>query len=315
MRRVLLSVLAVVAALTGSLAVVPAPAGAAGVVDLSSTSASNPAAVSPPGALVFYTATFRNEGAVAVDGIFTNTTSGGTLFRAFSSPGCTPIAAGTSNPTTTCTATLQPGAAKVVELVVQSPLTAPSVVTNTSTARVNPGLVQVVDLVSSNNDSTVSTPVQPSTAGSAGFVQEGGSLSFKKHVLTVRDADDLGVVAYLSDTAAPEAADCGGVPCKVGLHAEFDQDPRFGGVVAIDVNFGQSEPCLGLGNPRCHPLYFRKLATDATKPVAPCGTQLPDEPCLERIYKASNEFHYVVVQRTDDPDLLSPVKSLTVGTS
>ena len=310
MRRVLLSLLAAMSALTGIAALSSTPAGAEGLVDLSASSVSNPAAVSPPGALVFYTATFKNEGAVSVDGIFTNKTTGGTLFRSFSSPGCTSVAAGTSNPSTTCTATLAPGATKVIEVIVQTPLTAPASVTNASTARVNPGLVQVVDLVTTNNDSSVTTPVQAATVGSAGFVTEGGSLAYKKHVLTVRDAD-LGIVAYLSDTTAPEAADCGGVPCKIGLHADFDQNPRFAGIVEIDVNFGTTDPCRGLGND-CNALFFRKLATDATKPVPACGTQLPNEPCLESRYRGANqEFHFVVVQGTDDPDLLAPVKNLT----
>lgn len=51
MRRVALSILAVAAALTGALAAVGPSAGAEGLVDLSATSVSSPAAVSPPGGL------------------------------------------------------------------------------------------------------------------------------------------------------------------------------------------------------------------------------------------------------------------------
>jgi hypothetical protein len=45
-----------------------------------------------------------------------------------------------------------------------------------------------------------------------------------------------------------------------------------------------------------------------------CGVAAADVPCLESTYKANNEFHFVVVMTTDDPDLLTPIKSLTSTT-
>ncbi len=306
MRRPFLALLAVLAALTGVLATSSAPAGAAGLVDLSASAVSSPLSVSPPGALVFYTATFKNEGTLAVDARFTNTTSNGSVLSFTGHSTCS-----LSGAVITCLGTVQPGATKVVEVVVKTPLTAPSTVTNVSQARVNPGPLQPVDLVTGNNDATISTPVTASTGvGSAGFVQEGGTLGFRKHLLTVLDAD-LGVVAFLNDVPAVQSADCGGQPCQSGLRADYDQDPRFAGIVSIDVNFGSSEPCRGLGNEACHPLFFRKSPTSPTAPVLACGTAAAGDPCETNFYKLNNEFHHVVKMGTSDPDLMTPIKSLT----
>jgi hypothetical protein len=316
MRRLVLSVLgAAVALLAASFAAIPSTAGAAGLVDLSASTASNPAAVSPPGALVIYTATFRNEGAVSVAGLFTNATSNGKLVQAnVSLPGaCVLPAAGTADPSISCSASLAAGQALTLEVVVQSPLTAPSAVANSSSARVDPSVVQVLDLFPANDNASVTTPVRATTGvGAAGFVREGGTLSYKKHVLTVRDAD-LGVVAFLNDVPAVQSADCGGTPCQEGLRADFDQDPRFFGLVAVDVNFGPGDPCRGIGADQCHPLFFRKGAIQPTAPILPCGSQAPNDPCQESVAKVGTEFHFVVVMQTDDPDLLSPVKSALSG--
>jgi hypothetical protein len=305
MRRVALSILAVAAALTGALTAVGPSAGAAGLIDLSATSVSSPAAVSPPGGLVIYTATFRNEGAVAVAGVFSNTTDGGTILEVDADTTCS-----ASGLTVVCRDTLDPGAVKIVEVVVQTPLTAGSTVTNTSSAAVDPSLIQVLDVFPANDTSTVVTTVQASTGvGSAAFVPEGGTLSYKKHKLTVREAE-LGVVAFLQDTPAVIALDCGGQPCREGLRVDFDQDPRFAGVVDVDVNFGISDPCRGLGAEKCRPLYFFKPGMPRPAPIDLCGVAAADVPCLESTYKAGNEFHFVVVMTTDDPDLLTPIKSL-----
>ena len=324
MRRLALSVLVAAAALVAaSIVTVTTPAGALGLVDLSASATANPAlAVSPPGSLVIYTATFKNEGSIEASGVFTNTTSNGKLIRASAgAPAtCTVPAALTSDPAISCNATLAAGQSFAVRVVIQSPATAGAVITNTSKARATDALYQTVDdvqdLVIANNSKTVTTQVTASNtaAGSAAFVQEGGTLSYKKHVLTVRAAD-LGVVAYLSDVPAPQTADCGGTPCNEGLRAEFDQDPSFFGLVAIDVNFGTGDPCRGLGNGSCHPLFFRKGPLAPTAPILACGSQGADDPCLESTYKGGTEFHFVVVLQTDDPDLLSPVKSLVNANS
>jgi hypothetical protein len=310
MRRVALSILAVAAALSGILAAIGPSAGAQGLIDLSATSVSSPAAVSPPGGLVIYTATFRNEGALAIAGVFTNTTVGGTILSVDADDTC-----GTTGNTVTCRDTLAAGASKVVELIVQTPLTAGSTVTNTSTAAVDPGLVSVLDLYPENDTSTVVTAVQATTGvGSAAFVPEGGTLAYKKHLLTVREAE-LGVVAFLQDTPTVTNLDCGGQPCQEGLRVDFDQDPRFAGLVDVDVNFGISDPCRGLGAEKCRPLFYFKPEMAAPAPIGLCGIASPDVPCLESTYKDGNQFHFVVVMTTDDPDLLTPVKSLVSPTS
>jgi hypothetical protein len=313
MRRLVLSVLgAAMALLAASFATLSAPAGATGLVDLSVATVSSPAGVSPPGSLAFYTTTFSNDGAIDTAGIFTSDITNGKLVKATASiPGDCSIPTG--SPTTftvSCSTSLAAGQHLTLQVIVQSPLTAPSTITNHSTAQVNPSLVQAIDLVP-NNDSTVTTPVSASTGvGSAGFVQEGGTLTYKKHVLTVRDAD-LGVVAYLNDVTAPATIDCGGEPCAEGLKADYDQSPQFFGTVAIDVDFGTGEPCHGLGADKCHSLFFRKGATMTATPVPACGTQGSFDPCLESLRKdGAGEFHWVVVMQTNDPDLLTPVKSL-----
>ncbi|MDQ3107606.1 MAG: hypothetical protein M3Q68_07360, partial [Actinomycetota bacterium] len=286
MRRPILAVLAVLAALTSVLATSSAPAGAAGVVDLSASAASSPLAVSPPGALVFYTATFANEGAVAVDAILTNTTSNGSVVSFTGDSTCA-----RSGAEITCIDSLAPGETKVVSVVVQSPLTAPSTIANVSRARVNPGLVQVVDLATANNDATITTPVRASTGvGAAGFAREGDTIPFRKHVLTVLEAD-LGVVAFLNDVPDVQTANCGGQPCQEGLRADYDQDPRFAGKVSIDVNFGSSEPCRGIGNDRCHPLFYRVSPTSPTFPVLRCGEEGAAKVCGTGVRKIGNQFH------------------------
>ena len=321
MRKLVLSILVTAVSLVAaSVATIAAPAGAAGIVDLSAASSANPTSVSPPGANVIYTTTFGNEGLVAVDGLFENATTNGKLVTATSSiaGACAIPAAGTADPVISCARNLAAGATLVVQVIIETPTTALSTVTNVATARVNPALVQAIDLYPANDTSTVATPVKDSTGvagtGAAAFVPEGGTLRFRAHVLTVREAD-LGVVAYMDDVDAPQAADCGGVACQIGLHVDFDQDPRFFGLVNVNVNFGPSDPCRGLGTGKCHPLYFRKGPLEPTAPVLSCGTQGANDPCLERIYKDGVDFHFVVVMETNDPDLLSPVKSLAGSTS
>lgn len=312
MRRLLLSVLAAVATLSGMLlGTTASPAGAAEVpvvVDVSTTSTANPlkngaSVVSPPGALAFYEATFTNSSVIPVTGTFTNTSSAGSVASA-SATGCTPT---TSGLTVSCTASVPANGTVTMRVAVRTPTTA-GTITNTSTGKVSDAFV---DLITSNDTSTITTQVQAPGAGSAGFVPEGGSLTYKKHVLTVRDAD-LGVVAFLSDTANAGTYSCGSAPCKEGLHLDFDQDPRFFGIVAVDVNFGVDDPCRGLGSGAgCYSLYVRKGTALQPTPVPACNATQSNGPCLERTYKTGTEFHSVVVMDTNDPDLLTPVKNLT----
>ena len=312
MRRVLLSVLAAAVALTGfALASSSSTAGAEGIVDLGAYTVAKVAGpVSPPGASAFYTATFTNEGAIAVEGTYTNTTSGGTVVGV-TAPGCS-----TSGNTVTCALTLQPGASKVIDVVVQTPTTLPATITNTSTATLNPGLVSFIDLYPTNNSQTVSNPVrEANTLGSAGFVPEGGSLAYKKHLLTVLDAE-LGVIAYLSDTPAAPTLSCGGQPCKQGLRVEFTEGgegERFYGLVKVEVNFGATDPCRGLGTPSgCAQLYYFKPGLPSPQLLPACTTG-GSMPCQAGVTKVGTEFIVDVRLDTDDPDLLTPIKNLTSG--
>ena len=313
MRRVLLSVLAAAVALTGVALTTATPAGAEGLVDLSAVTTADPeGSVSPPGALAFYTATFKNEGALALEGSFTNATTGGTVLSVTADDTCT-----TSGNTVTCVDTLAPGATKVVEVVVQSPTTLPATIKNVSSASVNPGLISFVDLYPANNSSTVETQVLAAdTVGSAGFVREGESLTYKKHKMTVLEAE-LGVVGFLSDTPAAATLDCGGVPCKQGLRVDFAEGgdgERFYGLVKVEVNFGTTDPCRGLGAPSgCAELYYFKPAMTAPVKLPACSST-SGMPCQAGVTRNGGlEFVVDVRLDTNDPDLLTPIKNLTSG--
>ena len=315
MRRVLLSVLAAAVALTGLALTTASPAGAEGLVDLSAVTSADPeGSVSPPGALAFYTATFTNEGALALEGTFSNATTGGTVVSVTADDTCT-----VSGNTVTCVDTLPAGATKVVNVVVQSPTTAGSTITNVSAASVNPGLVSFIDLYPANNSSTVTTNVLAAdTVGSAGFIREGESLSYKKHKMTVLEAE-LGVVGFLSDTPAAPALSCGGNPCKQGLRVDFaegGEDERFYGLVKVEVNFGTTDPCRGYGAASgCADLYYLKPGMTAPVKLPAC-TATSGMPCQAGVSRNGGlEFVVDVRLDTDDPDLLSPVKNLAGGVS
>lgn len=311
MRKLLLSVVAAVAAISGLLlGPVASPAGAVDVpvvVDVSSSTAAKPmqageSVVSPPGALAYYTASFTNGSLIPVKGTFTNTTSAGSIVGA-TAVGCAPT---TSNLTVSCTTTVPANGTVSFAVTVQTPTT-PGSITNTSTARVGD---QFVDLITSNDSSSVTTTVQAAGTGSAGFVPENGTLTYKKHVLKVTDAD-LGVVAFMSDTPNAGTYACGSSPCSQGLRLDFDQDPAFFGRVSVDVNFGIDDPCRGLGaSAGCYSLYVKKPADAAPTAIPACNATQSNGPCLQRTYKVGTEFHSVVILDTNDPDLLTPVKNL-----
>jgi hypothetical protein len=316
MRKLLLSILASVAPLGGLLLGATAtPAGAVEapvVVDVSSATSAKPmqgtaSVVSPPGAFAFYTATFTNNSVVPVTGTFTNTTSAGTIYSA-TAVGCTPARSGR---TVSCTTSVPANGTVTFSIAVQTP-TSPTTITNTSNASVGDAFV---DLITSNDTSSVSTAVQASNTGSAGFVPTGKSLTYKKHVLTV-DQADLGVIAYLSDTQNAGTYNCGTTACAQGLHLEFDQDAAFFGRMHVDVNFGVDDPCRGLGSGSgCYSIYVKKLTNPTPVPVPACNTGRTNGPCLDRTYKTGAEFHSVVYLDTNDPDLLIPVKNLASSTS
>jgi hypothetical protein len=323
MKRLALSVAALAMALAATVsAAAPTVAGAAELVpgvaapvDLAASSVANPGdSVSPPGALVLYSATFANESAIAVAGTFTNTTTNGTLVTATSTLPCTIPAVGTANPAISCSATLEPGQSFQLRVQIQSPTTAGVDITNVSRAALAPSAVQFVDLVTENDSSTLTTPVTLTTlGGSAGFVPEGGTLAWRKHVLTVEEAE-LGIVAFMSDTVSPRSYDCGGVPCEQGLHLDYDQSDEFFGKVSVDVNFGFDDPCRNVTPEKCHPLYFFKDGVN--KAFEACSATNPSM-CTAGSYRVKVgtgfEYHYVVKMTTKDPDILTPVKSLVNG--
>lgn len=309
MRKLTTPVVVLALAATG-VAVQSRPA-AAVVIDLAAAVTSDPATVSPSGALAFYTATYTNNGLAPVTATLTDATTGGGTFVSHNG-GAACTVAGSTNPVVTCTTTLAAGASYTLGVVIRSAVSAaPGLLTNTARASAGP-VFDLLDLTPTNNLATVSTPVTPAatSTGSQGFVREGETLQWRRHVLTAVDAD-LGVVASMSDTVAPQAATCGDDACGTGLHLEYDQDQRFYGTVRVDVAFGPLAPCAGLGAEKCHPLYWRKDASSPTAPLPECGAEGPAEPCLVSVYKiGSNDFHWVVEMQTDDPDLLLPIKSL-----
>jgi len=298
------SAAALIAASTQQAAGVDVP-----IADVGVAVTSDPGTVSPAGADVIYTVTITNSNAVPATVDLTDTTSGGTIVSAPSS--CT------GGLTLTCNGVSVPAfGALNLRVVVQTPTNAPSI-TNTATVKVPAGLA--LDLNADNDTATATTQITGATTGSYAFVPQDGTLQWRKHLLTVRQAK-IGVLASLSDTDFSTPMYCGSTstPCRSGLHADFtkggDTDD-FYGLMSIDVNFGQTDPCHGIGADKCHPLYVYKpspLETSRTAIRIPaCESTGTIRPCLESTYKSTrNEFHFVVVLDSNDPDLATTSSSL-----
>jgi hypothetical protein len=312
---VVAAVAATAAALVG-LAAGPVAALDAPIADYGTSVVSRPGSVSPPGALVLYQATYSNSNVVDITASVTDTLAGGGSIVSATFVDGSSCAVASNSQSAGCTVAVPALGAVTLNVRVQTPATTlPTSISLTSAiASADP---LALDLTTTNDSATATTAVAPSTttAQSSGYVPEGGTLTWRKHVLTVRQSAN-GVVASLSDTVSPSSISCGGTPCGSGLHAEFDQDTYFDGLMAIDLDFGQTDPCHGVGADKCHALFVYKpdpLDTSKTAyPIPSCDSTDSVRPCLESFYKSAvNEFHFVVVLDTHDPDLVTTAQSLT----
>ena len=303
MRRVLLAALAaaiMVAGLAGYQAGGASAADTPALADLEVVSVSgSPAAVSPPGGIVVYTITAKNDGpAPALARVHDDTTAG--TYEAVDShlpaEGCTTSGANTVD----CDVTLLPGGDVSFTVAIRTPATA-GPITNTATVSVSPSdPLGVVDSNNANDSKSATTAVTNDTTTSASLVQPGGTLRYKQSVLT--NTGDTSVIVTL-DTAP--GGTCGTGTCGAGLGVDFDPNPAYQGHVSIDVSFGSGDPCRGNGAPKCFGLWVRKNGT--TSPIQSCPGIDPTLPCLSSVFKVGNAFHWIVQMDSDDPDLL-PLK-------
>lgn len=313
MRRLLLSIVAALAALTAALSGIgPAPAGAEGVTDLSASVTGAPAAVSPVGGRVVYKVEFTNNGPTIVFADLRDETANGTFLAQGSTipAGCSTPANGAANPVITCTTlAMNPGQRVTFYVAILTPTTT-TTVTNTANAALSPIPVQPIDGNSADNTDTASTPVFNDPDSSASYVRQGETLTYKTHAVTVRKST-TGVIVKLS-TAPADGRSCGaGALCADGLRIEFPlNDIYTASDVQVDLNFGKGEACRSITNSTCtDSLYYVGPSGGSPVLVANCTSAPAAEPfpvpCVRSMYKSpSGQLHIVAGIDSDDPDLL-----------
>ena len=275
------------------------------------------AEIAPAGNYGMFSVTATLSGPTPATLTITDSVGGGTIDPSVSSlDACGGTAAVDASGVLTCRVTLAPASSATIHVAVRSGLTAAQVFNHVSIAMDGDDTILGIDTSDSNDQDSATTPV---TAGStsAGYVPEGGSLTYRSngqtHVLTVTEAKGPGggALVTLSD---PGVMDCASKACN-GVRIWFDQghDGGFYEAATQLDSSGRHDPCRGLGSDTCTAIFWRKLPTDTMVPEPPCGTQGPAEPCLSHKYKSgSGDIHYVSNMDTDDPDIGMPnVPSVT----
>lgn len=299
MRKFLLAFVAMLGAVTA----LPATSSAEGVVDVSIVVDDLIEVVNVPGTVVYkVTATNPALAPVVVD--ITDTITGGTINSSASRnlEGCSVTAT-----TVSCTSVVLENGDRVMFVAVN---TAPGTtqVKSTGTITYVPGALGGVDGDTSNNTSTDTTAAAPANE-SASYVPVNGTITYKKHSLTVREPGN-GVITRLADVTFNNTP-CGTGTCApTGLHLDFyegDRGEDYFGYVLTKVNLGSSEPCRGIGTTKCSRLFYRTDPGEAMTELQPCDgvyTDLANEgPCVERVVKVGNEFVWDVRMTSQDPDL------------
>ena len=318
MRRMLLVVALLCGAIVG-LVGSSTPSGALTdvLVDFGTTVESDPVKVSPAGGLVRYVVTFTNTGAIEWTGSATDATTGGGTFVGLNgdTDGCAGPAAGTPNPIVSCDLSLPAGGSKTLGVVVRTPSTGGQL-TNTSAVVADPLLIGGIPDDNATNDSAAATTtVVVSPAASAAYLQQGQSLRYRNHTMTVLEVYGAGggVVATMSDSVVTPGTLCGDRVCSgEGLHYDFEggnDGELYEGRVAIRVQFSDPNPCFGYGNENCYALYYRLTQTEAFQLVPGCEVTPTDSkvPCIASVEKVNNQFVYNVEANTNDPDLIGTV--------
>ena len=315
MKRLLFALSA--AALIASAVLLPSTAASGGLIeaiDVGVDTTSLLAQISPAGNYGVFSVTATLAGPTAASVNIADSVGGGTIDPAASSlDACAGTEQLTSAGELTCRVSLSPASpSATIYVVVRSGLTATQVFNHASVAMQGVGddTVLAVDTNESNNQDTATTPV---TSGSttAGYVPEGGSLTYRgdgqTHVLTVLEAKGPGGGALVT-MSNPGPMACGAQACN-GVRIWFDQGHDGGlyeAATQVDSS-GKHDPCRGLGSDTCTGIFWRKLPTDTMVPEPLCGFEGPAEPCLSRKYKSgSGDIHYVSNMDTDDPDIGIP---------
>ncbi len=309
MRRVLLALLSavVLAGTAAALPMLPASGEVIGSYDASVEVSDVLGEIAPTGSYGLYDVTVTLEGPGPGDVRLTTSATGGSVDHTYSE--CI-------DSSHSCTVSLSPSLAapdsETFRIAVESDSEAAEV-TFTATVDLQESNTVGVDVDDSNDEASATTPVdQDNVNNSAAFVPEGDSVTFEAngqtHVLTVTKAegDGGGAIVRMSD---PGTMDCGGQNCK-GVHIEFkegDDGDAYEGETEID-STGDHDPCRGLGSgSECTEIYWRKLPGDTLVKLPACGSQGPDEPCLQQKYKTDGgQIHYVTEMDTTDPDIGLP---------
>lgn len=316
MRRLLLSFLAASAAIAGLVGVQPVPAGAEGAVDLSARVTAAPTVVSPVGGRVVYSVVFKNEGAVAVLADLEDATSGGSFLASGSTipAGCTTPADGAANPVITCQRLLDPAQEVRLLVAILTPTTT-STVTNTAEAGLAP-LQLGIDAAPTNNTDSEATSVFNDPNSSASYLEEGDSLTFKTHKVTVRKSE-TGVIVRLADTLGGGRT-CGNTLCADGLLIDFPlNDVYSASDIEVDLNFGKGEACRSTNNAACGDAIYYVGPNGGAPQQVPACTSAPAAaptpvPCVRSMYKTSGgQLHIVVGMDSEDPELLPQGLKLT----
>ena len=323
MRRILLAVataLGMVVSLVG-LPASPASADAGDLVaDVGVTVSDSPDPVQPPGGGVVYTVTVTNNGPAGAPAIVVdNSTSAGTFDLSLSTlpSECSAPADSAAAPSFSCTfGETAAGESHVLKVGIRTPSTA-GVVSHTASAHIPLPLLEelgiadpagsLLDPGAPNSDTEVTTVAPGNATATSCAAEAGDTCTFTSTtvnaVLTVRSGR---VIVTLSD-AQGSGDQCGDDLCGDGLGVVFDEDPEYQGTVGIDLTFGVSAPCRGVGDPSgCADIYIRK---DGQVFKAPACSATSGSPCVERVYNSPTaETHWVVFMESDDPDLLPPLK-------
>lgn len=315
MKRLLLALAA--AALTASAVLLPSTSASGGLIeaiDVGVDTKSLLAQISPAGNYGVFTVTATLSGPTPATVNITDSVGGGTIEPALSTlDACGGTEQLDSSGALTCRVSLSPASpSATIHVAVRSGLTAAQVFNHAAVSMQGTGddTVLGVDTNDANNQDSAVTPV---TAGStsAGFVPEGGSLTYKAngqtHILTVTQAKGPGGGALVT-MSDPGLMACSTNPCN-GVRIWFDegQDGGFYEAATQLDSSGKHDPCRGLGSDSCTAIFWRKLPTDTMVPLPSCGTEGPAEPCLSHKYKSgAGSIHYVTKLDTDDPDIGIP---------
>jgi hypothetical protein len=321
MRKLLLSVVAALAAISGMLIGTDvSPAGALLGYDGSVSVADYPDPVVPAtGATVYRIVAKAEQGILPLGATLRVTVTGGGKVDPAGSqaPGCSLPSSTTVDPVFTCSVAATTGNDDVKNVAVTS--LAPGVVTLAAEIEYD-ALDTIVDDNPSNDADTESTTYTntPSTAGSASYLKQGESLSFKTHSVTVKTST-TGVIVKLSDAPAAGRT-CGtNALCADGLRIEFPLNEIYtASNIKVDLNFGKGEACRSITNGSCtDSLWYVGPSGGSPAPVANCTSTTENVapvpvPCVRSMYKSpSGQLHIVAGMNSTDPDLLPSGLRLT----